>query len=364
MIEILIGDMFKSGSQTLVNTVNCVGVMGKGIAEEFKKRYPEMFLSYKKDCELGRIVPGKLSFYGNLFNKNFIINFPTKNHWKSPTLLKDIEDGLNYFLAHYKAWGITSVAFPPLGCGNGGLTWSVVGPLMYGKLKDLDIPVKIYAPFGTSAKELTKEFLEEGREVRSGQKGSWVRGNLTIGQVAVLEVLYRLQQEKYTKPIGRTMYQKACYFLSKAGVETGFIFERNNYGPFSKEAESALSIYANKNLTQEERLGKMFRLTVTDNFKNIRLQYKDELEQFKDGIDRAVDLLSRIKDTSQGEEIATVMYAASVLNIEHKGTLNSNDIIQYTLDWKKRWKEESGKKDSLKETISDLNMLNWLSLAQ
>lgn len=362
MIKVAIGDMFKSDAQTIVNTVNCVGVMGKGIAAEFKKRFPAMYEQYKKQCDAGLIHLGKLTVYRDLFGEKIIVNFPTKKHWKSPTLLKDIENGLDYFLAHHKKWGVTSVAFPPLGCGSGGLRWESVGPLMYEKLVDLDIPVEMYAPFGTPAKELTAEFLQEHRG-SAKKKGSWIRGTLTPGEITVLEVLYRLQNERYAKPIGRTMYQKACYILSQAGVDTGFIFEKGSYGPFSSEAAKALSIFANNNLTQEEHVGNMFRLTISDHYQQIRPQYALVLEANRKSIDKAVDLLSRIKDTLQGEEVATVIYAANIVALGNREHVNSNDVMKYVLHWKKRWGTEAGKEASVKETIDDLAMLNWVDLS-
>lgn len=362
MIKVLIGDMFESEAQTLVNTVNCVGVMGKGIAQEFKKRFPDMFESYKRECDTGTMVVGKPSLYSNLFEKRFILNFPTKNHWKSPTLIKDIEDGLDYFIGHYKNWGITSIAFPPLGCGNGGLSWIDVGPLMYVRLKDLDIPVEIYAPYGTSTDQLRVEFLQDmDKTVRT--RGFKVRGALTFGEVAILEVLYRLQNERYAKPIGRVMYQKTCYLLTQSGVDTGFVFMRNDFGPFSSEAKNALTIYANNNLIREEKFGaKMLRLTVTEQYKNIRSKYLSDLQLHAASINKTIDLLRRIKDTDQGEEVATVIYAAKMVQTELKGTADANDVLKYVLNWKRRWEHNSDKVNSLKETIDNLNVLSWLSI--
>lgn len=360
MVRVLIGDLFESKAQTLVNTVNCVGVMGKGIAQEFKKRFPEMFEMYKHECDAKVLVPGKPSLYKNLFG-SWILNFPTKRHWKSPTLVKDIENGLDYFNDHYKEWGVKAVAFPPLGCGNGGLKWTDVGPLMYEKLKDVDIPVEIYAPYGTPKEQLSTEFLQDRKTILK-KKGSWVRGTLTSGEVAILEVLYRLQKERYARPIGRVMYQKASYILNQTGVETGFVFNKGDYGPFSEEAKSALNIFANNNLIREESIGKMMRLTVSEQYGNIRGQYLNELASSEEGIKKSVDLLSRIKNTSQGEEVATVIYAANILGSQEGKGVEIKDISDYILEWKKKWKLEDGKKESVNETIESLSMLNWISV--
>jgi O-acetyl-ADP-ribose deacetylase (regulator of RNase III) len=145
MTTVKIGNLFESSAKTVVNTVNCVGVMGKGIALEFKKRYPAMFADYVKRCDAGLVQLGQPYHFSDLFGAS-IVNFPTKKHWRSASHLQDIEDGLDYFVSHYQQWGIESVAFPALGCGNGGLEWSAVGPLMYQKLSSLPIPIEIYAP--------------------------------------------------------------------------------------------------------------------------------------------------------------------------------------------------------------------------
>jgi len=149
------GDIFESKAKTIVNAVNCVGVMGKGIALEFKRRYPEMFKEYAAMCSSNAVQPGIPYFY-----KDRILNFPTKNHWRSPSKLSYIISGLKWFRENYQAHGVESIAIPALGCGNGGLSWDVVGPVMYAMLKDLPIEVELYAPYGTPQDRLTIDFLE------------------------------------------------------------------------------------------------------------------------------------------------------------------------------------------------------------
>ena len=127
-IKAHIGDMFASKMQTLVNTVNRVGVMGKGIAQIFKQKHPAMFADYAARCERGEVRLGRPYHYRDLTGVS-IVNFPTKSHWRAATRFSDVEQGLDYFASHFNQWGVTSVAFPPLGCGNGGLEWEAVGPL-------------------------------------------------------------------------------------------------------------------------------------------------------------------------------------------------------------------------------------------
>jgi O-acetyl-ADP-ribose deacetylase (regulator of RNase III) len=132
--------LLESTAQTLVNTVNCVGVMGKGIALAFKEREPQMFAAYKKICEEKLLVPGKLWLWRG--NDQLTLNFPTKIHWRNPSRLEWIEAGLRKFVETYKSLGLTEVSFPRLGCGNGNLNWDDVRPLMERYLSPL--PIQIY----------------------------------------------------------------------------------------------------------------------------------------------------------------------------------------------------------------------------
>jgi len=146
IMRIYTGHILDAKTQTVVNTVNCVGVMGKGIAAEFKRHDPAMFKAYKRFCDhrnANHLVPGKLYLWTHS-SPWWILNFPTKRHWRDPSALRDIEAGLQKFVDKYKAVGITSITFPALGCQNGGLSWSAdVKPLMERYLNEVDIPVEI-----------------------------------------------------------------------------------------------------------------------------------------------------------------------------------------------------------------------------
>ena len=145
MVDLVTGDLFDSEAQTLVNAVNCAGVMGKGIALAFKRRYPAMFADYVARCKDGRVRLGEPYLYRGE-SLPWVLNFPTKNHWRSAAKLEDIVAGLAYLEAHYRVWGITSLAIPALGCGAGRLAWDVVGPVLHDALGRLDIPAELYAP--------------------------------------------------------------------------------------------------------------------------------------------------------------------------------------------------------------------------
>lgn len=138
------GNIFNTKMQTIVNTVNCVGVMGKGLALEFKLRYPDMFYKYKELCQSKLMGIGKLWIYKSESCPQWILNFPTKLHWKNPSKIEYIEAGLRKFVESYKEKGITSIAFPLLGTHNGGLGKSEVLELMYKYLEKCDLEVEIY----------------------------------------------------------------------------------------------------------------------------------------------------------------------------------------------------------------------------
>jgi O-acetyl-ADP-ribose deacetylase (regulator of RNase III)/uncharacterized protein YwgA len=360
-IRALIGNLFASDMQTIVNTVNCVGIMGKGIAQIFKKEYPAMFEDYAERCQRGEVRLGEPYHYKDLAGAS-IVNFPTKGHWRAATRLEDVESGLDYFVKHFREWGITSVAFPPLGCGNGGLEWATVGPLMYSKLKGLGIPVELYAPYGTPANQLKQEFLAADQQMEFGVKGRR-RERLRPEWAALVEVLYELEQQPYANPVGRTIFQKICYILTRQGVETGFQFERKSYGPFANEVKEAISVLANNNWVTEQQLGQMTALRVGPEYAKMRAKLAEDLKPFRRKIDKTVDLFSRIKSTDQAEEVATVIFAVQSLKQERKpDEVTEADLFNYILDWKKLWKKDASKQESLAEAIRNLEMLGWLKL--
>jgi O-acetyl-ADP-ribose deacetylase (regulator of RNase III) len=132
--------LFETGAQTIVNTVNCVAVMGKGVALRFKNAYPEMFRDYVRRCRRKEVKPGVPYLWVDPSGQRIVL-FPTKDHWRNDSRIEWIDSGLQYLAAHIRAWGITSLALPPLGCGNGSLDWRVVRPLIEERLGHGGIPV-------------------------------------------------------------------------------------------------------------------------------------------------------------------------------------------------------------------------------
>ena len=156
------GDIFNSKAHVIVNTVNCEGVMGKGLALAFKERYPAMFAVYQQDCKTGKLRIGRPTLYKA--STPWILNFPTKDHWRPPSKLEYLDKGLEYLVGNYQKAGIQSIAFPKLGAQNGKLSWDDVGPLMAKYLSQLDIDVYIYITAGDKEYQYNAEHEIKTRE--------------------------------------------------------------------------------------------------------------------------------------------------------------------------------------------------------
>lgn len=223
------GDLFLDKSEALVNTVNCVGVMGKGVALEFKRRWPENYKAYKKACDAKELRPGNMLIYefSNLFGKSepkFIINFPTKDHWRAKSKLEYISKGLDALVSDIKKYKIKSIALPPLGCGNGGLDWSIVRPMMLERLSELDgVNVSIYSP------------------IEGGDAPEYVDTNLrmTTGRAVFLKSIAALETP-FGGSLDRLSLQKIAYFLQVMGVPLNLDFSKNLYGPYSDALKKAV----------------------------------------------------------------------------------------------------------------------------
>jgi O-acetyl-ADP-ribose deacetylase (regulator of RNase III) len=176
MIKYFEGTIFNVDTQTVVNTVNCMGVMGAGIALEFMLRYPAMFEDYETKCKDKRIMTGKVDYYKNE-DGSMIVNFPTKWHFKYPSKLIWIEQGLQDFVKTYQKNGITSVAFPKLGTSNGGLNWNEVKILMEKYLSNLDIDVYICLDNKKEAEGIEKSMLDKFNSTNIEQLSSLVKLN-------------------------------------------------------------------------------------------------------------------------------------------------------------------------------------------
>ena len=230
MIERVSGNLLEADVEALVNTVNTVGVMGKGIALQFKKAFPDNFKAYKRACESGKLVPGSVFVFetGLLSGPRYIINFPTKRHWKGASRLEDIESGLAALRAEIRARKIDSIALPPLGCGNGGLEWRVVRPLIERDLGAIDgVRVQLFEPNGapTALRMVDRTH----------------RPKMTVGRAAVLGLMSRYKFPDYDYRLSVLEIQKLAYFLQVAGEPLRLNYQKAFYGPYADELRHVLN---------------------------------------------------------------------------------------------------------------------------
>lgn len=358
MVKVLIGDIFESKAQTLVNTVNTVGVMGKGIALGFRKHFPDMYADYVRRCERREVRLGQPYVYRRAIPPN-LINFPTKDHWRSVSRLTDIVNGLKYLEAHIHQWEVTSLAVPPLGCGEGQLEWRVVGKTLYRHLMRLDIPVELYAPFGTPHEELQPEFLGERALAANGRtNGSTPPFRIEPGWFALVAILDQINRERYRWPVGRVAFQKVAYFATEAGIPTGLSYMRGSYGPYAAGMKPLLSRLTNNGLIVEQKLGRMLATRVGPTYADAKKAYEDYLREWQPKITAVADLLMRMS-TDDAEVAATAHFAAKQLRVAQKRRPTEIEVLRYVMDWKRRRRVQLKEVD-VALAIRRLNMLGWL----
>jgi O-acetyl-ADP-ribose deacetylase (regulator of RNase III)/uncharacterized protein YwgA len=357
MVRVIVGDLFKSRAQTLVNTVNCVGVMGKGIALEFKKQFPDMFDDYAERCRRGLVRLGEPYLFRRLIPP-WILNFPTKDDWRSLTRLSDIEAGLRYLADHCREWGIESLAVPPLGCGNGQLEWRVVGPTLYRYLRRLEISVELYAPYGTAQQEIQVAFLNADPMPHEGQTETY---KINPAWIALVEIVARIARERYHWPIGRTTFQKIAYFATQAGIPTGLTYQRDSFGPFTSELNRISTLLSNNALLQEKRLGRMFALEPGRTYFDAAKRFRSDLAQWEQQIDSIADLFARMR-TLQAELAATAHFAWLEVR-KHKPEPSEQEILDEVKRWKRRRKPPLSDEDII-QTLRDLTALGWLRVSR
>ncbi len=236
MITQATGNLLRADTDALVNTVNTVGVMGKGIALQFRRAYPEMFQAYQQACERGEVRVGKMYVWetGALEGPRYIINFPTKRHWRARSRVEHIKVGLEDLVAVIGDLGITSIAIPPLGCGNGGLAWSQVEPLIVSALQPLaSLDVRLYPPGDTPA--------------AGDMVNATPRPDMTVGRAALIVLLSRyLRNALEVTPLE---IQKLMYFLQVVGEPLRLEFSKGRYGPYADNLRHVLILVEGHFLT-------------------------------------------------------------------------------------------------------------------
>ncbi len=229
MIEYAIGNLLEAKAEAIVNTVNTVGVMGKGIALQFKQAWPENYKFYVKACKAGEVVPGKMFIYEMKANSshNFIINFPTKRHWKQKSQIQDIKIGLDALIDEIKQREIHSIALPPLGCGNGGLSWSEIRPLIEQAFASLpNVHVLLYAP----------RAAPDARTMPIGTE----RPNMTEARALFIKLIEQYSTLHYQLTL--LEIQKLAYFLQEAGQSLRLNYKAFHYGPYADNLNKVLEI--------------------------------------------------------------------------------------------------------------------------
>lgn len=221
------GNLLEANAEAFVNTVNCVGIMGKGIALQFKQAFPDNFKAYAKACKNGDVRLGHMFVFPTqeLFNPKFIVNFPTKQHWKSKSKLKDIEQGLDDLIRAINENGIESIAVPPLGSGLGGLHWPDVRKLIVAAFDRVpDVKVLLYEPKGSPRVD----------KIRI----STSRPNMTKGRALLIKLLELYRSQGYRHSL--LEIQKLMYFMQAAGEDLNLTYTKNRFGPYAENLHHVL----------------------------------------------------------------------------------------------------------------------------
>ncbi|SUS07958.1 Appr-1-p processing protein [Candidatus Defluviicoccus seviourii] len=322
MIERTRGDILEADAEALVNTVNCVGVMGRGVALQFRKAFPENYAAYKAVCERKELRPGRMFVFeaGQLTNPRYIINFPTKDHWKGKSRLTDIDAGLVALVDEVRRLGIRSIAIPPLGCGLGGLEWSDVRPRIeraFGELPEVE--VLLYEPAGAP---MPAEMAKAD-----------VAPRMTVGRAALLGLMNRYLAALMDPFVSLLEIHKLMYFMQEEGEPLRLRFTKAVYGPYAENLRHVLSEieghfiqgYADAGDAPDKQIELVPEaLTAAQTFLD---SYPATAKRF----DRVVDLVEGFETSFGMELLATVHWVATR---ERAATLDQT--IAATHAWNRR----------------------------
>ncbi len=343
MIELVRGNLLNADVEALVNTVNTQGYMGKGIALQFKKAFPENFKAYARACRRGEVQPGKMFVFdrGMMASPRYIINFPTKRHWREKSRLEDIEAGLKSLVEEVKQRKIKSIAIPPLGCGLGGLEWSVVRPMIETAFQTLpEVKVLLFEPVGSpSAKEMP---------IRTRRPKLTPARALLIKLIKQYSVLYNR--------LSLLELQKLAYFLQRAGEPLRLKFKKHHYGPYAHNLNKVL-----------EKLEGHFISGYGDNQKpNVEIELlpgaieeaerviKDIEKESKERLNRVLTLIDGFEDPYGMELLASVHWVAV-----EEGARREKEAIEKIQAWSER-KRKVLKPRHIKVAWQRLEEEGWL----
>jgi O-acetyl-ADP-ribose deacetylase (regulator of RNase III) len=323
MIEHVSGNLLEADAEALVNTVNTVGIMGKGIALQFRQAYPENYEAYRSACELGEVELGRMFVFhtGELSNPRHIVNFPTKRHWKGKSNLADIEAGLTALVKWVRTERIRSIAVPPLGCGNGGLNWDDVRPRIEEAFAAVpETRVLVYAPAGVPAAEQMPVATKTP--------------NMTAGRAALIGLLSNYDVPGYR--LTMLEVQKLAYFLQSAGEPLRLKFVKERYGPYAETLHHVLQRleghfirgYGDRSMDASIRL-----------LPNAREQADQFLEQHPDTrqrLQRVSELIDGFESPYGMELLATVHWVAQESNAARSDAFAAVRCVHAWSDHKKR----------------------------
>ena len=344
MIELRRGNLLDAEAEALVNTVNTVGIMGKGIALQFKQAFPENFRAYEAACRKNEVQPGKMFVFhtNTLHNPRLIINFPTKRHWKGKSRIEDIEAGLVDLIRDVKQESIGSIAVPPLGCGSGGLKWSDVKPRIERAFEALpSMGVFLYEPAGAP----------KPAEMRIATS----RPKMTAARAAILLLMSRYKVPGYRLTL--LEIQKLAYFLQAAGEPLRLAFAKQKYGPYTEQLHHVL-----------QRLEGHFIRGYGDRSRDVSVTLMpgaaEEAAAFLSGNQATEERFERVAELIQGLEtpygmelLATVHWVA---NQEDPAAADDPDrAISGVQSWSQH-KKDLFTPSHIKVAWSRLKQLGWL----
>lgn len=298
MLETGTGDLLRADVDALVNTVNTEGVMGKGIALQFKQAFPDNYKAYRRACDRGEVRPGKMFVVdqGGIGSRpRYIINFPTKRHWRSKSKMEDIVAGLVDLVRVIRELQIQSLALPPLGCGNGGLNWSDVEPRIREALNPLeDVRIILFPPMGAPAPGA----------MRIGTS----RPGMTTGRASLLALMAQYGEPGTT--LTKLEVQKLAYFLQAAGETLKLDFRRHLFGPYSENLNHALQRLEGHFIRgYGDRSGVAEIVVLHDAVTEARRFLEDKPDQ-RDRIRRVAELFYGLESPYGAELLATVHWVA------------------------------------------------------
>jgi O-acetyl-ADP-ribose deacetylase (regulator of RNase III)/uncharacterized protein YwgA len=325
MIKYVKGNLLDSPAQALVNTVNTVGVMGKGIALQFKEAFPENFRQYKVACDRKELHPGKLLIVKELatHGEKYVVNFPTKTHWRQNSKYEYVESGLQALVKAQNEYGWESIAIPPLGCGNGKLDWEKVKVLMEQYLSELDAEVTIYEP-----NEAIKQLLQNQDKNKDTK--------LTPARAMLLYALY--QYEALGEEASLFVANKLAYFLQRMGEPLRLKFEAHHFGPYSVQVGHVLYALNGVFLNGlEQKNAKAFEPLQMNygKFKEVDEYVKKELTQEQSNrLSGLLHLVEGFQSSLSLELLATVDYI-----LDKKPGLDKEGVVKEVSRWSDRKKK-------------------------